>query len=85
MSCDLLGLDRQHHRYSSGSDSLQSTNSFTSFINVINLTFLLWEVKTCRLLAKYYAQDTGNQYSILGRLICLPDCDKTSENESGNL
>jgi hypothetical protein len=29
--------------------------------------------------AKYYAQDTGNQYSILGRLICLPDCDKTSE------
>jgi hypothetical protein len=31
--------------------------------------------------AKYYAQDTGNQYSILGRLICLPDCDKTSENE----
>jgi hypothetical protein len=35
--------------------------------------------------AKYYAQDTGNQYSILGRLICLPDCDKTSENESGNL
>ena len=36
---------------------------------------------------KYYAQDTGNQYSILqlGRLICLPDCDKTSENESGNL
>jgi hypothetical protein len=24
--------------------------------------------------AKYYAQD-----SILGRLICLPDCDKTSE------
>jgi hypothetical protein len=35
--------------------------------------------------AKYYAQDNGNQYSILGRLICLPDCDKTSENESGNL
>jgi hypothetical protein len=35
--------------------------------------------------AKYYVQDTGNQYSILGRLICLPDCDKTSENESGNL
>ena len=30
---------------------------------------------------KYYAQDTGNQYCILGRLICLPDCDKTSENE----
>jgi hypothetical protein len=29
--------------------------------------------------AKYYALDTGNQYSILGRLICLPDCDKTSE------
>jgi hypothetical protein len=27
--------------------------------------------------AKYYAQDTGNQYSILGRLFCLPDCDKT--------
>ena len=27
----------------------------------------------------YYAQDTGNQYSILGRLICLPDCDNTSE------
>jgi hypothetical protein len=35
--------------------------------------------------AKYYAQDTSNQYSILGRLICLPGCDKTSENESGNL
>jgi hypothetical protein len=32
-----------------------------------------------------YAQDTGNQYSILGCLICLQDCDKTSENESGNL
>jgi hypothetical protein len=31
---------------------------------------------------KYYAHDTGNQYSILGRLICLPDCDKTSENEN---
>ena len=29
--------------------------------------------------AKYNAQDTGNQYRILGRLICLPDCDKTSE------
>jgi hypothetical protein len=29
--------------------------------------------------AKYYAQDTGNQYSMLGRLIYLPDCDKTSE------
>jgi hypothetical protein len=29
--------------------------------------------------AKCYAQDTRNQYSILGRLICLPDCDKTSE------
>ena len=29
--------------------------------------------------AKYYAQDTGNQYSILGGLICLPDCDITSE------
>ena len=28
------------------SDSLQSTNSFTSFINVINLIFLLGEVKT---------------------------------------
>ena len=28
--------------------------------------------------AKYYAQDTGNQYSILSRLICVPDCDKTS-------
>jgi hypothetical protein len=35
--------------------------------------------------AKYYAQDTGNQYSIFGRLICLPDCDKTSENESGDI
>jgi hypothetical protein len=31
---------------------------------------------------KYYAQDTGHQCSILGRLICLPDCDKTSENEA---
>ena len=41
-----MGLDRRHHRYSSGSDSLQSTNSFTSFINVINLIFLLGEVKT---------------------------------------
>jgi hypothetical protein len=38
--------DRRHHRYSSGSDSLQSTNSFTSFINVINLIFLLGEVNT---------------------------------------
>ena len=46
-----------HQRYSSGSDSLQSTHSFTSFINVINLIFLLGEVNTfliqvtCRLLA----------------------------------
>ena len=32
--------------------------------------------------AKYYVQVIENQYSILGRLICLPDCDKTSENES---
>jgi hypothetical protein len=87
-----MGLDRRHHRYSSGSDSLQSTNSFTSFINVINLIFLLREVKTffnpkdlsylyfiftlmTWLLfvlinqVKYYAQDTGNQYSILGRLL----------------
>jgi hypothetical protein len=46
-----MGLDRRHHRYSSGSDALQSTNSFTSFINVIDLIFLLGEVKTCRLLA----------------------------------
>ena len=52
-----MGLDRRHHRYSSGLDSLQSTNSFTSFINVINLIFLLGGggggggVKTCRLLA----------------------------------
>jgi hypothetical protein len=29
--------------------------------------------------AKYYAQDTGNQYSLLLRLFCLPDSDKTSE------
>ena len=33
--------------------------------------------------AKYYAQETGNQSSILGRLICwkwhVLDCDKTSE------
>jgi hypothetical protein len=35
--------------------------------------------------AKYYAQDTGNQYSILGRLICLPDCDKTSEKRERKL
>jgi hypothetical protein len=35
--------------------------------------------------AKYYAQDTGNQYSILGRLICLPDCDKTSEKRKRKL
>ena len=42
----LMGLDRRHHRYSSGSDSLQSTHSFTSFINVINLVFLLGEVNT---------------------------------------
>jgi len=36
--------------------------------------------------SEYYAQDTGNQCSTLGRLICwkwhVPDCDKTSENES---
>ena len=35
--------------------------------------------------AKYYAHDTGNQYSILGRLICLPDCDKTSEKRKRKL
>ena len=41
-----MGLDRRHHRYSIGSDSRQSTNSFTSFINVINLIILLGEFKT---------------------------------------
>ena len=53
-----ITLDRRHHRYSSGSDSLQSTNSFTSFINVINLSFFSWGKNklfliqvTCRLLA----------------------------------
>jgi hypothetical protein len=39
--------------------------------------------------AKYYAQDTGNQYSILGHLICwkwhVPDWDKTSEKRKGKL
>jgi hypothetical protein len=35
--------------------------------------------------AKYCAQDTGNQYSILGRLICVPDCDKTSEKRKRKL
>jgi hypothetical protein len=35
--------------------------------------------------AKYYAHDTGNQNSILGRLICLPDCDKTSEKRKRKL
>jgi hypothetical protein len=40
-----MGLDRRRHRYSNGSDSLQSTYSFTSFINVINLIFLLGKYK----------------------------------------
>ena len=44
--CGNKGLYRRHHRYSSGSDSLQSTNSFTSFIYVINLIFLLGEANT---------------------------------------
>ena len=35
--------------------------------------------------AKYYAQDTGNQYSIFDRLIYLPDCDKTSEKRKRKL
>jgi hypothetical protein len=37
-----------NHRYcrGSGSDSFQSTNSFTSFINVINFISLLGEVQT---------------------------------------
>ena len=35
--------------------------------------------------AKYYAQDTENQYSILGRLICVPDYDKTSEKRRRKL
>ena len=35
--------------------------------------------------AKYYAQDTGNQYNICGRLICVPDCDKTSEKRKRKL
>ena len=35
--------------------------------------------------AKYYAQDTGNHYSILGRLICVPDCDKTSKKPKRKL
>ena len=41
-----MGLDRRHHQYSSGSHSPQITNSFTSFINVFNLVFLLGEVNT---------------------------------------
>jgi hypothetical protein len=48
-------------------------------------TLMTWFLFVLINQAKYYAQDTWNQYSILGRLICLPDCDKTSENESGNL
>jgi hypothetical protein len=50
-------------------------------------TLMTWFLFVLIKQVKYYAQDTGNQYSILqlGRLICLPDCDKTSENESGNL
>jgi hypothetical protein len=48
-------------------------------------TLMTWFLFVLINQAKYYAQDTGNQYSILGHLICLPDCDKTSENESGNL
>ena len=43
-------------------------------------TLMTWFLFVLINQAKYYAQDTGNQYSILGRLICLPDCNKTSEN-----
>jgi hypothetical protein len=39
-----MGLDKIDDI--TGTDSLQSTNSVTSFINVINLIFLLGEVKT---------------------------------------
>ena len=42
-------------------------------------TLMTWFLFVLINQAKYYAQYTGNQYSILGRLICLPDCGKTSE------
>ena len=42
-------------------------------------TLMTWFLFVLINQAKYYAQDTGNKYSILGRLICLPDYDKTSE------
>jgi hypothetical protein len=47
-----IGLDRRHHRYcrGSGSDSLQSANSFTSFINVITLISLLGEEEKGKIL-----------------------------------
>jgi hypothetical protein len=49
------------------------------------VTLMTWFLFVLINQAKYYAQVTENQYRILGRLICLPDCDETSENESGNL
>jgi len=47
--------------------------------------FMTWLLFVLIMQAKYYAQDTGNQCNILGRLICwkwhVLDYDKTSEKQ----
>jgi hypothetical protein len=56
-----MGLDRRHHRYSSGSDSLQSPNSFTSLINVINLIFLLFLIQRIQVNARVFSSMQNEQ------------------------
>jgi hypothetical protein len=58
---------------------LRTLTKFVLFSNQNIFTLMTWFLFVFINQTKYYAQDTGNQYSILGRLICLPDCDKTSE------
>ena len=47
---------------------------------------MTWLLFVLIMQTKYYAQDTGNECSILGRLICwkwcVPDSDKTSEKRN---
>ena len=49
---------------------------------------MTWLLFVLIMQAKYYAQDTGNQCSILGCLICwkwrVPDCEKLQKNKNGN-
>ena len=81
-----LALSGTMQYLSEGMDRYKLGRDIDFFLQIILVgSIMTWFLFVLINQAKYYAQVTGNQYSILGRLICLPDCDKTSENESGNL